>query len=133
MKPERTSVLSIVGPGRSGTTILGNILGEVQGIVNAGEIRWLFQRGLLERRPCGCGLPPAECPRWSVVLDRWWKACRPDTAEDHRPEEIGRVLRAQRDVLARRRQPRAIASASKKDPGWEALQGTRAVTAQLCT
>jgi hypothetical protein len=56
----------MVGSARSGTTILDNILGEVPGVANAVEIRWSWRQGLTERMPCGCGLPPVECPRWSV-------------------------------------------------------------------
>ena len=48
-------VVSIVGPGRSGTTLLGEILGEVPGVFDAGELRWLWRRGLGEDRRCGCG------------------------------------------------------------------------------
>src|SRR3954466_8311379 len=102
MTPTRTRVLSIVGPGRSGTTILGNILGEVQGITNAGELRWLWRRGLMEQRPCGCGLPPVECPRWSVVLDRFWRERTPAVDVEGRPAAIESILTAQRQVLLRR-------------------------------
>src|SRR3954452_12149224 len=99
MTPTRTRVLSIVGPGRSGTTILGNILGEVEGVTNAGELRWLWRRGLMERRPCGCGLPPAECPRWSAVLDRVGGKPTPDCHADGSPAAVESVLTAQREVL----------------------------------
>ena len=132
MTPARTRVLSLVGPGRSGTTVLGNILGEVEGVTNAGEVRWLWQRGLLERRPCGCGLPPAECPRWSVVLDRFWWERAPGTAADDVPAAIGTVLAAQRQVLSRRNRLRVLASADGRDTPWEALRCMRDVTALLC-
>jgi hypothetical protein len=36
-----TQVLSAVGPGRCGTTILGNIPDTVQRMPNAGEMRWV--------------------------------------------------------------------------------------------
>jgi len=65
---KRCKVLSIVGPGRSGTTILGNILGQVPGFFSAGEVRFIWQRGLIERRACGCGVPPPECGVWSAVF-----------------------------------------------------------------
>jgi hypothetical protein len=131
--PARTRVLSIVGPGRSGTTILGNILGEVEGITNAGELRWLWRRGLMERRPCGCGLPPVECPRWSAVLDRFWEQRAPGAGADDLPARIASVLAAQREVLLRRNRLRAIASATGEDSTWEALRCMRQVTALLCT
>ena len=63
-----TVVLYIAGTGRSGSTVLANILGEVDGVFAAGEVRYLWQRGLKEGRLCGCGLPVRECPVWSKVL-----------------------------------------------------------------
>ena len=65
-----TVVLYIAGTGRSGSTVLANILGEVDGVFAAGEVRYLWQRGLKEGRLCGCGLPVRECPVWSKVLAR---------------------------------------------------------------
>lgn len=131
MTPSRTRVLSIVGPGRSGTTILGNILGEVQGITNAGELRWLWQRGLGERRPCGCGLPPAECPRWSAVLSEIWRRWGA-AADDEKAAAVDAVLQAQREFLSRRNRLRAITAASGRDTGWTALRRLRAATVDLC-
>src|ERR1700732_3473702 len=63
-----TVVLYIAGTGRSGSTVLANILGEVEGVFAAGEVRYLWQRGLKENRLCGCGLTVRECPVWSKVL-----------------------------------------------------------------
>jgi hypothetical protein len=62
------TVLYIAGTGRSGSTVLASILGEVEGVFAAGEVRYLWQRGLKEHRLCGCGLPVWECPVWSRVL-----------------------------------------------------------------
>jgi Sulfotransferase family/Sulfotransferase domain len=63
-----TTVLYIAGTGRSGSTLLASILGEVEGVFAAGEVRYLWQRGLAERRLCGCGVPVRDCPVWSRVL-----------------------------------------------------------------
>ena len=65
-----TVVLYIAGTGRSGSTVLANILGEVEGVFTAGEVRYLWQRGLREGRLCGCGVPVRECPVWGDVLAR---------------------------------------------------------------
>ncbi len=65
-----TVVLYIAGTGRSGSTVLANILGEVDGVFTAGEVRYLWQRGLREGRLCGCGVPVRECPVWGDVLTR---------------------------------------------------------------
>jgi hypothetical protein len=132
MTPKRTRVLSIVGPGRSGTTVLGNILGEVSGVTNAGEMRWLWRRGLGERRPCGCGLPPVECPRWSAVLDKMRCTWVPSADDGELAAAIDGVIRAQREVLARRNRLRAISAAAGGDTRWDALLCMRAVTVDLC-
>ena len=62
-----TSVLYIGGWGRSGSTILDRVLGQVPGVVSLGEVRELWQRGWVENRPCGCGAPFADCPFWTEV------------------------------------------------------------------
>jgi sulfotransferase family protein len=65
-----TKVLYIAGWGRSGSTILDNILGQVDGFFSAGELMFLWRRGLLEGRLCGCGQPVRECETWTRVLAR---------------------------------------------------------------
>ena len=64
----RVRVLYIAGTGRSGSTLLANTLGQVKGIFNAGEIRFIWQRGLLENRLCGCGRRFRDCPLWQQIL-----------------------------------------------------------------
>jgi len=125
-----TKVLSIVGAGRSGTTILASILGEVPGVVAAGEIRWLWQRGVLEHRSCGCSEPPARCPVWSTVLGRIL-ATPPDT--DHaRLPLVGEILRSQRELSSPRNRLRVIRSADGRGGTWLALDRMREVTEQVC-
>ena len=61
-------VLYLAGSGRSGSTLVTTILGQVDGFFAAGELRYLLQRGLVENRPCGCGQPLRDCPVWTGVL-----------------------------------------------------------------
>jgi hypothetical protein len=61
-------VLYIAGSGRSGSTLLTTMLGQMDGFFAAGELRYLWQRGLAENRPCGCGAPFRACPFWTRVL-----------------------------------------------------------------
>jgi hypothetical protein len=63
-------VLYIAGCGRSGSTILDNILGQLDGFVSVGEIRYLWQRGMIGDRLCGCGEPFSACPFWTDVMQR---------------------------------------------------------------
>jgi hypothetical protein len=67
---ERVKVLYIVGMGRSGSTILANSLGEVDGFFSAGEICYMWRNNLVENRLCGCGAPFRECEVWGRVLER---------------------------------------------------------------
>src|SRR4051794_19319828 len=118
----QTKVLSIVGPGRSGTTVLASILGETTGVVNVGELRWLWRRGLVERRPCGCGLPPAECPVWSEVLARVLPA---------EPAGVAGVAAAQDALASRRHRLRAIRAADRRTAAWAPVVRVRAVAGRL--
>lgn len=61
-------VLFIGGTGRSGSTILDNILGQVPGFFSVGELRYIWERGMVDNRLCGCGRPFRDCPLWSSVL-----------------------------------------------------------------
>ena len=74
----RVRVLYIAGTGRSGSTLLANTLGQVDGVFNAGEIRYLWERGMLENRLCGCGRHFADCPFWQGVLREAIDSSTPD-------------------------------------------------------
>ena len=118
-------ILSIVGPGRSGTTVLAGILGAVDGVVDVGELRWLWRRGLLERRTCGCGLPVDECPLWSAVVAKVM-AGRSESPTEFASE----VADAQELLISRRHRLRVINSAAA-GAEWPPLEPVKAVTAQL--
>lgn len=86
-------VLYIAGAGRSGSTIFGNVLGQLDGFAAFGEL-YNFPLRFLEPRHCGCGVLLPECPFWRNVLS----ACF-DGDLNARLEE----WRAQRDLVARAR------------------------------
>jgi Sulfotransferase family len=65
---EPVRVLYVMGHGWSGSTILGNLLGELDGFFHAGELRRLWGEALPSGAPCGCGRPIGECPVWSKVV-----------------------------------------------------------------
>ena len=60
-------VLFVIGSGRSGSTILDNLLGEIDGVFSGGEIHNLWTKPMEQLRPCGCGRPVDGCPVWSDV------------------------------------------------------------------
>ena len=61
-------VLYVAGSGRSGTTVINTILGQLPGAFAAGELRYLWHRGVVEDHRCGCGEPFSTCPVWSAVM-----------------------------------------------------------------
>ena len=75
-------VLYIAGPGRSGSTILDQILGEVPGFVSTGELQMIWQRGLVEGQSCGCSTSVRECAFWRAVMDEAFGGMDPNGAEE---------------------------------------------------
>ncbi|GAA3673905.1 sulfotransferase [Nonomuraea antimicrobica] len=55
------------GLGRSGTTLLERLLGELPGVVALGEVVHLWERGVLAAELCGCGVVFPACPFWGRV------------------------------------------------------------------
>jgi hypothetical protein len=68
-RPMETRVLFIVGKGRSGTTLLGNLIGQADGFVSVGEL-WRLWHDDPAATLCGCGVELTECELWSGVIDR---------------------------------------------------------------
>jgi Sulfotransferase family len=62
-------VLYIAGWGRSGTTILDNVLGSYDSVFTTGELFYLWRRGLVQGRRCGCGHALRACELWGNILD----------------------------------------------------------------
>jgi len=64
----RPAVVYVLGPGRSGSGVLGRLLSTIPGSVFVGELRRVWSRGLRADRTCACGRPHATCPMWSRLL-----------------------------------------------------------------
>ena len=105
-------VLYFAGSGRSGTTVVSNILGQLPGAFAAGELRYLWQRGVEQDHLCGCGQPFSACPVWTAVMAR----VRADAGSERDEPAIGRRLLGRlrmarlpgallRDALGRRALP----------------------------
>jgi hypothetical protein len=124
-------VLSIVGTGRSGTTVLAAILGEVPGFFNAGELHWIWGRSLEDQSPCGCGCPPAECPVWSRVVEGALGVSPEDQADGRVGRVTTRVGGFEKEVLARRNRWRLLRTPDQPVGSWPALDQMRHVTADL--
>jgi hypothetical protein len=87
----RVKVLFIAGLPHTGSTILANILGEVEGFFAAGELVYLGE-SLELNGLCSCGKPTAECEIWSNVVRRAFRDER-DAIERMRPERSWLVAR----------------------------------------
>ncbi|WP_344921441.1 sulfotransferase [Streptosporangium oxazolinicum] len=69
-RPSPARVVFLGGLGRSGTTLLERLLGEVPGIAPLGEVVHLWARSALADEACGCGEPFGSCPFWEKVGER---------------------------------------------------------------
>ncbi len=63
-------ILYIAGETRSGSTILGNILDQIDGFFFAGELLNIWRYFLIENRQCTCGKDPAQCEIWQPIIRR---------------------------------------------------------------
>lgn len=61
-------ILYVMGPGRSGTTILEILLANNPGMSGVGELKHIFRDGFLRDVRCACGKPGRQCDLWSRVL-----------------------------------------------------------------
>jgi hypothetical protein len=134
----RPKVLFIAGADRSGSTLLDVLLGSVNGFVAVGELSNIWQRGIVERRLCGCGAPLPTCEVWLDVLSSvLGHAPHPQDAQtvlslrarSTRVRHTRRILQGQRPELGRylailsrlytaiaRRTNSAVIVDSSKDP-----------------
>lgn len=67
--PEDLKVVFLMGNPRSGSTLLANLMGELDGFFATGELETMWRNGVHGPRAiCGCGLPIADCPQWQAIL-----------------------------------------------------------------
>ncbi|HEX3721935.1 MAG TPA: hypothetical protein VHV31_04045, partial [Nitrolancea sp.] len=63
-------VVYIAGDGRSGTTLLSQILGSYNGCLAVGELYDFWTECLDGDRLCSCGVPLRDCQFWNTVLEK---------------------------------------------------------------
>lgn len=63
----RVDVLLVGAFGRSGSTLVGRVLGEMPDFFNAGELQFIWERGLQGNQLCGCGQAFHSCEFWNAV------------------------------------------------------------------
>lgn len=64
----KIKILYIAGWGRSGSTIIARILGQVQPFFHGGELRTIWKDGLYKNSICGCGEILKECQTWRNIF-----------------------------------------------------------------
>jgi Sulfotransferase family len=124
---DHVRVLYIAGLGRSGSTLLDQILGSQLGFFSAGELDFVWPFGVLEDRLCACGQPFSRCTFWKSVrladpdlltpeaatrisnyhdivlrsrwmYQLWWKRGRNRTIAKAPPDYFDRIARLYRAV-----------------------------------
>lgn len=65
---DKVKLLYVAGSGRSGSTVVAQVLAEVGGWITCGELR-LGLRVLLRNGRCGCGVPVQRCAYWCEVTN----------------------------------------------------------------
>lgn len=65
---DKVKVLYIGGEGRSGSTLLERLLGQIDGFCSIGELTHIWNRSFTENQLCGCGKPFNECEFWKAVV-----------------------------------------------------------------
>ena len=60
----------IAGSGRSGSTLLDLVLGQLPGWWSNGELTKIWYRGWVRDHLCTCGEPVSRCPHWCGVHER---------------------------------------------------------------
>ena len=95
----RPIVLYIAGIGRSGSTVLADILGSLPGAISIGELHHFWERGVCENWMCADGRLFHDHPVWRAALGAARRA-DPDLSDVERLKR-NRRLRAARHKLAR--------------------------------
>jgi len=90
-------VLYISSVGRSGTTLLSKILGQIPEFCDVGEL-WTLWRSAYAIGTCGCGLPVRDCPFWLGVV-------KSALGEDYESTGL-RIGAVQRDMVGARKVPK---------------------------
>lgn len=103
-------VVYIVGKGRSGSTLLDDVLGTMPSTMSTGELRllWDDEYGFSEGYSCACGELLVECPVWG-------RALRDVVGDDLDPDRVAAIERLRRRVEYWPRVPALLAGRRPKD------------------
>ena len=105
-----STVLYIVGAGRSGSTLIERILGTFTGWVNVGELLGIFRRLVLFNERDGCGARFYDCPFWSEVGQSAFGGWDQDHAR--------RMIELSNLAIRRRFLPTLLIGSARTTPHW---------------
>lgn len=111
VRPAGPKVLFIIGRGRSGSTILDNLLGQQKGYLSLGQVNGVWGKSL-RGELCGCGEPLSRCEVWSRTL----AAVEQGSAVPLDPREIAGW---QRKVMGLRSLRRLLRVRAGTPTGWD--------------
>ncbi len=98
-------VVFLAGAGRSGSTLLGDAMGQMPGCIHVGELRFLLEDVAWHDRTCGCGRLLGDCSMWRDVRS----VAFGHEADDLDLEEVVRF-----SLSALRYRPRALLGLSRQ-------------------
>lgn len=102
----KTRVLYVGGLGRSGTTLIERVLGELPSVCVLGEVVHLWQRDIRDDERCACGARFSGCEFWAAVglkaFGGWERV------------DVHRIL-ALRELVERTRHIPLLAAGTRKD------------------
>jgi hypothetical protein len=101
----QVKVLFIAGSGRSGSTLLDMLLGQIHGFYSTGELRFIWSRGFGQNQLCGCGKPFRECEFWTQVVKEAFGGF----------EDINYARIEELREIAERRIPKGLSSRNKSE------------------
>lgn len=85
-------ILYVAGVPRTGSTVLGHLLGDVPDVIFVGELNFFWRR-FDHAEMCSCGRNLPDCPFWSVVVR--------DAYGELTPSKVRQLAELERHVLRR--------------------------------
>lgn len=93
-------IIYIAGSWRSGSTLVADALGSIDGFCHVGELHHVWDRGLTRNWLCGCGQPFRQCPFWSPVAKvvDWETSATSAASLEHDRRALWNELRSVDDI-----------------------------------
>jgi O-antigen/teichoic acid export membrane protein len=109
----KIKILYIAGEGRSGSTIIGNVLGEMDHAFSAGEIGYLWSLNQEHARYCSCKEELKDCPVWQKISLSAFNRTAIAQADAPPVQRFRRIVRALLRYYLKNTEPESIDFFSK--------------------